>query len=34
MGCNCVIGKIEEEIDDQRVQQISKLIKKIIVYKK
>ena len=27
MGCNCVIGKIEEEIDDQRVQQISKLIK-------
>ena len=28
MGCNCVIGKLEEEIDDQRVQQISKLIKK------
>jgi len=28
MGCNCVIGKIEEEIDDQRIQQISKLIKK------
>ena len=28
MGCNCVIGKIEEEIDDQRIQQLSKLIKK------
>jgi hypothetical protein len=28
MGCNCVIGKVEEEIDDQRIQQISKLIKK------
>ena len=28
MGCNCVIGKLEEEIDDQRIQQISKLIKK------
>ena len=24
MGCNCVIGKIEEEIDDQRIQQLSK----------
>ena len=28
MGCNCAIGKVEEEIDDQRIQQISKLIKK------
>ena len=28
MGCNCVIGKIEEEIDDQRIQQLSKLIQK------
>ena len=33
MGCNCVIGKIEEEIDDQRVQQISKLIKKSLYIK-
>ena len=33
MGCNCVIGKIEEEIDDQRVQQISKLIKKLLYIK-
>jgi hypothetical protein len=24
MGCNCMIGKIEEEIDDQRIQQLSK----------
>ena len=29
MGCNCVIGKIEEEIDDQRIQKLSKIIKKI-----
>ena len=27
MGCNCVTGKAEaEEIDDQRVQQISKYL--------
>ena len=29
MECNCVLNKKEEEIDDQRVQQISKLIKNI-----
>ena len=29
MGCNCVLNKKEEEIDDQRVQQISKLKKNI-----
>ena len=29
MGCNCVTGRTEvDEIDDQKVQQISKLIKK------
>jgi len=25
MGCNCVTGKSEVEIDDQRIQQIGKL---------
>ena len=29
MGCNCVTGRTEaSEIDDQKIQQISKLIKK------
>ena len=27
MGCNCVLGRLEEEIDDQRIQQICKYIK-------
>ena len=26
MGCNCITDKIEEEIDDQRIQNLSKYI--------
>ncbi len=30
-GCNCVTGKPEvAELDDQRIQQIGKILKKII----
>ena len=30
-GCNCVTGKLEvAELDDQRIQQIGKILKKII----